>query len=403
MGIGDFLKRGVGEMMVARPDDAKNFIIYKHPDKTVPMKSQLTVDQDEVALFFRDGKAVGLVPPGRHTLETSNIPFLSNLIDSFTGGNVLMAEVFFVSMREMANNKFGGRIGSMEDPKSGIPVETMVHGTFSLRVTDPQKLLLGLWGMQSTDNAACVKWIRDLLLKTLRDRIAELLVKKKWPLLDVTSGAYTEEIEEDAIAGVKKHVDAYGLQIIRLGNFTISIKDEDEKNLKKLYTDAAYVRMAGGMQGYQQFASGKAMMGAGEGMAKGGGGGGGGGNAMLGGAGLGVGFGLAQQFQQPMQQQQGGGQLGGGFAQGSQGGYPQGTGAAAGQGQVQGAAPVPAPGGGVAGSGVKCAACGSTVAPGKFCASCGKPLAAPKKFCGNCGNEMPSGSKFCSNCGTNVP
>ncbi len=403
MGIGDFLKRGVGEMMVARPDEAKNFIIYKHPDKTIPMKSQLTVDQDEVALFFRDGKAVGLVPPGRHTLETSNIPFLSNLIDSFTGGNVLMAEVFFVSMREMANNKFGGRIGSMEDPKSGIPVETMVHGTFSLRVTDPQKLLLGLWGMQSTDNAACVKWIRDLLLKTLRDRIAELLVKKKWPLLDVTSGAYTEEIEEDAIAGVKKHVDNYGVQIIRLGNFTISIKDEDEKNLKKLYTDAAYVRMAGGMQGYQQFASGKAMMGAGEGMAKGGGGGGGGGNAMLSGAGLGVGFGLAQQFQQPMGQQQGGGQLGGGFAQGAQGGYPQGTGAAAGQGQVQGAAPVPAKGGGVAGSGVKCEACGSTVAPGKFCASCGKPLAAPKKFCGNCGNEMPSGSKFCSNCGTNVP
>jgi len=399
MGIGDFLRRGVSEMMVARPDEAKDFIIYKHPDKTIPMKSQLTVDMDEVALFFRDGKVVGLVQPGRHTLETSNIPFLSNFIDSFTGGNVLMAEVFFITMREMPGMKFGGRIGSVEDPKSGIPVETMVHGNYSARVTDPQKLLLGLHGMQASDNEKALRWIRDLLLKTIRDNIAELLVKKKWPLLDVTSGAYTEEIEQEVLAACKPHIDGYGMSVIRMGNFVISIKDEDEKNLKKLYTDAAYVRMAGGMQGYQQFAAGKAMMGAGEGMAKGGGeggggGGGGGGNALLGGAGLGVGFGLANMFgQQQMQAQQ--------PQQGGQpGGYPQGTGGPAGQGQVMGAAAAPAAGGGVAGSGVQCAACSATVAPGKFCASCGQPLAAPKKFCGNCGTEVAGGAKFCSNCGT---
>ena len=399
MGIGDFLRRGVSEMMVARPDEAKNFIIYKHPDKTIPMKSQLTVDSDELALFFKDGKVVGLIQPGRHTLDTSNIPFLSNFIDSFTGGNVLMAEVFFITMRELPDYKFGGRIGSMEDPKSGIPVETMVHGSYSLRVTDPQKLLLGLYGMQATDNNTTVKWIRDQLLKTIRDRIAELLVKKKWPLLDVTSGAYTEEIEEEVITGIKRHIDSYGIAVQRLGNFVISIKDEDEKNLKKLYTDAAYVRMAGGMGGYQQFAAGKAMMGAGEGMSKGGGGGGGGGGgALLGGAGLGVGFGLASQFQNSMGGQQQAPQNAGQF----QGGYPQGS-AAQGQGQVQGAVAAQAPGGGTAGSGVKCDACGATVAPGKFCSGCGQPLAAPKKFCTSCGGELPQNGKFCSNCGTAAP
>jgi membrane protease subunit (stomatin/prohibitin family) len=399
MGIGDFLKRGVSEMMIARPDEAKDDIIYKHPDKTIPMKSQLTVDHDDVALFFKDGKVVGLVQPGRHTLDTSNIPFLSNFIDSFTGGNVLMAEVFFITMREMPNFKFGGRIGMVEDPKSGIPVETMVHGNYSMRVQDPQKLLLGLHGKQSS-NDHVVKWIRDQLLKTIRDRIAELLVKKKWPLLDVTSGAYTEEIELDVIDGCKKHIDEYGITIIRLGNFVISIKDEDEKNLKKLYTDAAYVRMAGGMQGYQQFSAGKAMMGAGEGMAKGGGsGGGGGGGGLLAGAGMGVGFGMAQMFGQQM----GGAQQQAPQQGGQMGGYPQGTGGPAQAGQVQGAAPAAAAGGGVGGSGIQCGACGQTVAPGKFCAGCGQPLATPVKFCTGCGNEMADGSKFCSNCGTSAP
>lgn len=394
MGIGNFLKRGVAELMVARPDEAKNFIIYKHPDRTIPMKAQLTVDSDEVAIFFRDGKPVGVVPPGRHTLESSNLPFLSNLIDSFTGGNVLMAEVFFITLREMTDFKFGGRIGSVEDPKSGVPVETMVHGTFSLRVEDPQKLLLGLWGMQAADNDSCIRWIRELLLKVLRDRIAELLVMKKWPLLDVTSGAYTEEIEEDVLSGCKKHVDAYGLHIIRLGNFVISIKDEDEKNLKKLYTDAAYIRMAGGMQGYQQFAAGKAMMGAGEGMAKGGGGGD---SALLGGAGLGVGFGLASMFQQ---QANPSGSVGVGAA-GPQGGFAATSSSPTNPASVSAASLTTS---GNTNSAIKCSACGAMVPGGKFCSECGQPISTPsKRFCSNCGAEIPAGGKFCSGCGTAVP
>ena len=47
MGIKDFLKRGMKEMMIARPDEAKDYAIYKHPDQTVPTYAQLTVDSDE--------------------------------------------------------------------------------------------------------------------------------------------------------------------------------------------------------------------------------------------------------------------------------------------------------------------------------------------------------------------
>jgi membrane protease subunit (stomatin/prohibitin family) len=399
MGIGDFLKRGVAEMMVARPDEAKDVIVYKHPDRTIPWKAQLTVDQDEVALFFKDGTIQGIVQPGRHTLETANIPFLSNLIDKFTGGNVLMAEVWFVSMREIASLKFGGRIGELEDPKSGMFAAVMVHGTYSMRVTDPQKLLLGLVGMKVDDDNGFMRWFRDQLMKIAKDRIAELMVKKKWPLLDVTSGAFTEEIEQDILAGIKAHVDDYGLSILRLGKLEISISEEDAAEIKKLYKEAAYIRMVGGMQGYQQYAGAKAMMGAGEGMAKGGGEGGGGG-ALLGGAGLGVGFGMAQMFGNQMggagQGQAQGGQLGG-----QQAGYMQGAGGApGGAGQMHGAATAQGAAGAAVGSGVACGACGTTVAAGKFCASCGAPLTVAKKFCRQCGNELAGDAKFCSGCGT---
>ena len=234
MGVIDWFKRGVGEMMVARPDDAKSHVVWKHPDPTIPMKSQLTVESDEVCVFFRDGKVVATLGPGRHTLDSANLPFLSNLVDSFTGGRVFIAEVFFVSTNEQVGVKFGGPIGNVEDPKSGVPVQTMVHGEFSFRVLNAEMLITVLVGMGRAESYQVRLWMKEQVLKVVRDRVAELLVKNKWPLLDVTSGAYTEEIETEVIAGVSTHVGSYGMQVVRLGNFHVSIKEEDELTLKKL-------------------------------------------------------------------------------------------------------------------------------------------------------------------------
>lgn len=356
MGVSDWFKRNVGELVIARPDDAKSFVVWKHPDPTIPKFSQLTVNSDEQAVFFRDGKVVGTLPPGRHTLDSTNIPFLSNLLDSVTGGRLFITEVFFVSMREFTGVKFGGPIGNVEDPKSGVPVQTMVHGEFSFRVTNCEQLILGLVGTGQAQAFEVRSWLKEQVLKVIRDRIAQLLVKNKWPLLDVTSGAYTEELETEVIAGLLPHVSTYGMVIVRLGNFEIAIDEEDAKNLKRLYTDAAYLRTVGGVGAYQQFAAGKAMLGAGEGMAKGGGAEGGSGGGLLGGAGLGVGLGMAQML---MNQQN----------QARNAGAPStDAGAAAGGSAAQ------APAGAAVGA--------------KFCTSCGAPLASGGKFCSQCGTRV---------------
>src|SRR5471032_637372 len=96
MGVFDFVKSGVREMMIARPDQLKSLIVYKHPDQNFPMYSQLTVDSDECAVFFKDGLVIGVLAPGRHTLETQNIPFLNRIVNNFTGGQVFISELFFV-------------------------------------------------------------------------------------------------------------------------------------------------------------------------------------------------------------------------------------------------------------------------------------------------------------------
>jgi len=351
MGLFDSLKQESQRNFIARSDEAKNDILFVYPEHNVRMLTQLTVGADEVALFVKDGTIQGRLGPGTHQLDTNNIPFLSRLVEKLTGGNLFVAELYFVSTREFPGVKFGGPIGDVRDPESALGIGTMVYGDFSVRVTDPEKLVVGLVGLRRTSNEEFLAWFKSLLLKVVRDRVAELLVKKRWPLLDVTSGAYSEEIEQEVLAGVRPHVDGYGLTVVRLGNVTIGIKPEDEATLKRLAKDQAYSKMAGG---FQQYAAGQAMLGAAEGMAKGGGEGGGG---MLQGAALGVGMGMAQALQQ-------------GQAAARPAGGP-------------GAAPCP-----------KCGTPGS----GRFCSSCGAPMAAAAS-CAKCGSQLQPGAKFCGNCG----
>jgi membrane protease subunit (stomatin/prohibitin family) len=370
MGILSFVKGGVKELAIARPDDAKDFWVYKHPDQTIPMKAQLTVDQDEVALFFKDGAYVGSFAAGRHTLDSANIPFLGQLIDKFTGGNVFIAECFFVNTREMPGIKFGTSVGDAMDPQTGLRVRLMVHGEFSAKVIDPPKFVMGLVGQRATTNDAFVSWFKSLVQKTIKDGIAELIVKQNWPMMKVTSGAYTEEIEQSTLTGLHKQIDNYGVEIIRFGDYTISMDPADRDRLDKLVERAAYINMSGGMAGYQQLAQAEMMMGAAEGMKKGGGDGG----AAFQGAGIGMGFAMAGQMTNMM------GQLA----------------------QQAPAQPRPiAPAQMAPGGQVKCSGCGSMVNPGKFCPECGKTLqVAGPKFCGNCGKQVAG--KFCAECGTSA-
>ncbi len=295
MGIISFFKDGVKELAIARPDEAKDYWVYKHEDQTIPWKAQLTVDSDEVALFFKNGKYVGTLDAGRHTLDANNIPFLGQLIDKFTGGNVFISEVFFVNTREMPSIKFGTSVGDVPDPQTQLRVRLMVHGEFSAKVFDPVKFLVGLVGQRMADNDKFIGWFKSQVQKTIKDGIAELIVKQGWPIMKVTSGAYTEEIETTTLEGVRKHVESYGVEIVRFGDFTIAMDEKDKERLDKLVERSAYINMAGGMAGYQQLAQAEMMMGAAEGMKKGGGGGG------LEGAGIGMGFAMAGQMVQGMQ------------------------------------------------------------------------------------------------------
>jgi membrane protease subunit (stomatin/prohibitin family) len=283
---------------IVRPDQFKGQILYKWPDTNIRKWSQLTVEQDELAVFFRDGKVQGTVMPGRATLDSSEIPFLGLLVDAASGGNLFKTELYFISTREFPNLPFGGAVDNVIDPQSNLGVGLRVFGDYSLKAIEPQSLIVNLVGTQQLQsNDQITNWMRDQVLKVFRTDVVAHITQSQWPLLGIA--AHTDEIEQETIGRVQAFVAPYGLQITRLGNFTISIKPEDEERLKTYLKDAQYTKLAGGFTGY---AAGEAMLGAGQGLAKGPGEGGG-----LNPAFLGVGLGMAglvnQQASQAVQQQ----------------------------------------------------------------------------------------------------
>src|SRR5262249_12703831 len=108
----------------------------------------------------------------------------------------------------------------------------------------------------------------------------------------VTSGAYTDEIEQSTLEGVRKNIEPYGVEIIRFGDFTISMDQADKERLDKPVDrracGEAMGARTGGMAEYRQLAQPEMMMGAAEGRKKGGDGGG-----AFQGAGIGLGFAMA--------------------------------------------------------------------------------------------------------------
>ena len=397
MGIFDFVKQGVQEMLIQRPDDKKELIVYKHPDSTIPMYAQLTVDADEAAVFFRDGAVVGTLRTAgagqRHMLSSQNIPFLGRLVDKVTGGNVFLAELFFVTVRPIFDVRFGGELGYMEDPLLGEMVTPRIFGTLAFQVVDPERFIVNYVGVRRVDdNEQVLRWITGLFMNSVSTVVGEILVEEQKSLLQIMplqnkiAARFLERCPD---------LEQIGCRIVDIGQFRINLSDEDEARLKEaqaeigkakrsarvakiaideaaakarqrqfqldqdFQNEARYVQgLAGG--NYAQFAAAKAMMGAGEGMAKGGSASG----EMMAGAGLGMGFAMA-------------GQMAGAFGQGV---------------QQPAAAPASGP--------VTCPSCQSTVPAGRFCANCGAELAPQPRFCPSCGQKGAPGAKFCSNCGT---
>jgi membrane protease subunit (stomatin/prohibitin family) len=331
--------------------DKRTNIMYRNP-RLIRYNDNIVVREDEIAVFYRDGKALTYFDrPDRYALTDINAPIVGKLI-KFLSGVQQQAEVVYLQKRA-----FDGKFGSKQpyqfrDKEFGV-VNLRVFGEFRYKISQPENFVNQFVGtLNFATSAEVEERIKEQMVILIYNVVGEMK-NQGMGVADLASSLMN--IEQGVLAKAKDHYDLYGLVVDKISGLYISLPDEVQKAVD---TRASMQVLGTNYIGYQ---SGQAMREAASNPS--------GGAAGVGvgvGAGVGLGYTMVDQMRQqpPSGQQQGGWEVPFRHA-----------------------------------NTIKCPKCGTMNPPtNKFCSECGTKFEADKK-CPKCGANVPGGSKFCPECG----
>jgi excisionase family DNA binding protein len=282
--------------VIEYPSEMRDEIVHRFPEVGIGdyrIGSQVIVRESQAAVFFRDGNALDVFRAGRHTIATANIPLLINLIGkAFNDRTPFPAEVYFVSMKEFANEKWGTpQPIIVRNPGMGLGVALLQgFGTYSFQVKDPQQFVTQIVGTQGAYRTIDIEErLRTVLLSKLQDVLGETTAANSV----VELIGLTEEVGAAVRAKAQDDFESIGIQLksFYIGNLKPSSKSAQELRDMGMLDMATYTQLqaADAMRDAAQNPSGGAGLTAGIG------------------AGMGIGNLMQQATSGAMQGQQGGG------------------------------------------------------------------------------------------------
>ena len=150
--------------------------VWKHPCEDFNTTTQLIVHESQEAILFLNGQALDLFGPGRHTLETQNIPLLRRIINIPTDGKTAFhCEVYFINKTEQMAIRWGtdSKVQYVE-PTYKFPISIGASGEMSLSVDDSRKLLVKLVGTERMlDRQQLTIYFRGILMTKVKTYMAQ--------------------------------------------------------------------------------------------------------------------------------------------------------------------------------------------------------------------------------------
>ena len=368
---------------------------YKGNENIITNGSVIAVADGQCMILVDQGKVTELcAEPGEFVYDSSTEPSIfsgqlgQSILDTFKnigkrftfGGEAPKDQrIYYLNTKELIGNKYGTPSPvpfRVVDQRAGIDIDINIRcfGEYSYRICDPILFYTNVCG-NVTDEFARERLdgqLKTELLTALQPAFARISdMGIRYSALPGHTMEMADALNEVLSAKWRK---LRGLEIVSFGVSSVKANEEDEKMLKEMQRNAAFMdptRAAAHMVGAQAAAmqAAAANQGAGPAMAF-------------------MGMNMA-------------GQMGGMNAQSL---YQMGA-------QQQAAQPAPAPAAAPAG-GWTCA-CGHAGNTGRFCAECGKPKPAADgwtcacgavnkgKFCAECGKPKPAGvpQYKCDKCG----
>jgi len=238
---------------IIKYEGPNDVLVWKFPGEDFNTLSQLVVHESQQAIFFKDGQALDVFGPGRHTLHTQNIPLVRRLVNlPFNGESPFHCEVYFI-------NKTVSMDVVWETP-TAMPIQDAIYkiilpveanGQFGVRIAEGKKLLVNLVGTISLfDQKTLKEYFRGILLTHIKDYIAKQFVQKQISFLEIQS--YLKEISSGIQSDLTGEFIKYGIELVNftVNDITPSESDPSYIQLKKALAKKAEMSVMG--YDYQQ-------------------------------------------------------------------------------------------------------------------------------------------------------
>lgn len=132
------------------PQGNQTIYAYRFSETNLSTYTQLIVQESQEAVLFSKGQIIGKFGPGKHTLNTENLPILRNLYGiPFGGKNPFTAEVWFINKLQPYNIDWAIDRMAIHDADYNTQLPLMASGRYGLKIIDAEKFLIKIVGTKN--------------------------------------------------------------------------------------------------------------------------------------------------------------------------------------------------------------------------------------------------------------
>ena len=228
MGLGEFVrKQFIDVIQWTEVDDS--VLAYRFPmrDMEIQMGAQLTVRETQAAVFVNEGRIAYVFGPGRHRLDTENLPLLTNLRHwDKLFESPFKSDVYFFSTRLRLNQRWGTQTPvTVRDAEFGV-ARIRAYGTYAYRIADPVRFHTEISG---TQEVYAVQDLEGQLRNLAVTRMSDTLASSGISFLDLAANQVA--LGEKIAARFAADIAEFGLALDGFVVESLSLPDELQQRL----------------------------------------------------------------------------------------------------------------------------------------------------------------------------